>query len=528
MFPITRRGFAASLAGWAALPGAAAPARKTNVLFIAVDDLRPQLGCYGHSRIKSPHIDRLASQGMRFDRAYCQQAVCAPTRVSLLTGARPDTTQVHDLQTPLNTVRPDLLSIPHHFRNNGYETISLGKIYHHADEDPQGWSARPWHPRGAWAGRGYLDPASIAAMEKNDAALKAESRPAARSGLGPAYEGPDVPDNAYADGLTCEKAVAELNRLRDKPFFLAAGFLKPHLPFNAPKKYWDLYSPGDLELPSRNRMPENMPKVAGTDWGELRGYPGIPKTGPVDEATMRRLIHGYYACVSYVDAQVGRLLRELDRLGLRENTAVILWGDHGWKLGDYGAWCKHTNFEIDARVPLILSLPGRKNAGAAAGALVEFVDVYPTLAEACGLEIPAHCEGKSMTPLFDNPRRKWKAAAFSQYPRGGGVMGYSMRTERWRYTEWIARKTGEVTARELYDHSTGDIASTNLADRPDMAATVRDLSAMLDKGRGWRRVRERAALPSPDQHGPVLFGVARRVSKRYPAGTLDRPHAALL
>lgn len=478
--------------------GAGAPARKMNVLFIAVDDLRPQLGCYGHPHIKSPNIDRLASQGLRFDRAYCQQAVCAPTRASLLTGTRPDTTHVYDLQTPLNTVRPDLVSIPHHFKNNGYETISLSKVFHHPNEDPQGWSAQPWRPTGNWVGRGYLDPASIAAMKKNDTALRAESQGRKKKGkksepklgLGPAYEGPDVPDNAYQDGLTCERAIAELRRLRGKPFFLAAGFLKPHLPFNAPKKYWDLYSPGDLELPARNRWPENMPQVAGTEWGELRAYTGIPKTGPVDDATMRELIHGYYACVSFTDAQVGRLLGELDRLGLRENTAVILWGDHGWKLGDYGAWCKHTNFEIDTHVPLILSLPGQKNAGAATSALVEYVDIYPTLSEACGLEIPAQCEGKSMMPLVDNPRRKWKAAAFSQYPRGGGIMGYSMRTARWRYTEWIARNTGEVTARELYDQSAGDIVSTNLADRPDMAATVKELSAMLDKGRGWRKVRE--------------------------------------
>jgi iduronate 2-sulfatase len=210
----------------------------------------------------------------------------------------------------------------------------------------------------------------------------------------------------------------------------------------------------------------------------------------VDETTMRMLIHGYYACVSFLDAQVGRLLGELDRLGLRDNTAVILWGDHGWKLGDYGAWCKHTNFELDTHVPMILSLPGQKNAGGATSALVEYVDIYPTLAEACGLEVPAQCEGKSMLPLVENPRRTWKAAAFSQYPRGGGIMGYTMRTERWRYTEWISRQTGAVTARELYDHAGGDTASANLADLPEQASAVRELSAMLDQGRGWRKVRE--------------------------------------
>lgn len=472
----------------ATLPAAlsAAPRKPLNVLFIAVDDLRPQLGCYGHKQIKSPHIDKLANQGLRFDRAYCQQAVCAPTRASLLTGTRPDTTRVYDLQTPLNTVSPGLVSIPHHFRNHGYETVSLSKIYHHPNEDPEAWSIAPWRPSGPWAGRGYRDPRSIAAMQAHDAAANKKKQ---QAGLGPAFESYDVPDDGYPDGVTCNKAIDELRRLKDRPFFLAAGFLKPHLPFVAPKKYWDLYRPGDIELPTRNSWPEDMPKVAGSDWGELRAYAGMPAQGPVDEATLRQLIHGYYACVSYLDAHVGRLLAELDRLGLRQNTAVILWGDHGWKLGDYGAWCKHTNFEIDTHVPLILSLPGQKNVGGATRALVEYVDIYPTLAAAAGLPVPEQCEGLSMLPLLDRPDRRWKSAAFSQYPRGGGVMGYSMRTDRWRYTEWIQRQSGDVTARELYGHATSDIASANVSGYPDMATTVRELSAMLDQGRGWRKVR---------------------------------------
>ncbi len=475
-------------------------AQRRNVLFIGVDDLRPQLGCYGHSQIKSPNIDRLAARGLRFDRAYCQQAVCAPTRASLMTGTRPDTTRVYDLQTPLDTVRPDLVSLPHHFRNHGYETISLGKIYHHVNEDPQAWSTPPWHVRGTkgdnhWR---YLDPLSLIAVRQNDAVLRAAYERNLKAGnkvtpplygRGPAFEGPDVADDAYPDGNTCDKAIDELRRLKDKPFFLAAGFVRPHLPFNAPKRYWDLYSPEDIELPSRNEWPENMPPVAGSDWGELRSYIGIPPKGPVNEGTLRMLIHGYYASVSYMDAEVGRLMGELDRLGLRENTAVILWGDHGWKLGDYGAWCKHTNFELDTHVPIILSIPGQTQPGSSTSALVEFVDIYPTLAEACGLGVPAQCEGKSMMPLVEKPERKWKAAAFSQYPRGP-IMGYTLRTGRWRYTEWIARKTGEVTARELYDQANGDVANANLAELPEQAPRVRELSAMLDKGLGWRKVRD--------------------------------------
>lgn len=480
-------GSALALSG--SLAGGAAG--RKNVLFIAVDDLRPQLGCYGHKRIKSPNIDGLAARGLRFDRAYCQQAVCAPTRASLLTGTRPDTTRVYDLQTPLNTVRPDLVSIPHHFKRNGYETVSLGKIYHHANEDPQAWSVAPWQPMagGARGWRGYRDPLSAVAVKQNDAALRARGAAAAQFGRGPAYEGPDVADNAYQDGMTADKTIEELRRLKERPFFLAAGFLKPHLPFNAPKRYWDLYSPEDIELPVRNEWPEGMPKLASSDWGELRAYTGIPQKGPVDDTTMRMLIHGYYACVSYMDAQVGRVLDELERLGLRESTVVVLWGDHGWKLGDYGAWCKHTNFESDTHVPIILAVPGQKSAGQATSALVEHVDIYPTLAEACGLDVPAQCEGKSMMPLVEDPARAWKVAAFSQYPRGKDVMGYTMRTRRWRYTEWITRSTGDVAARELYDHERGDVASANLAELPEQAGVVGELSRMLDKGRGWRKAQ---------------------------------------
>lgn len=471
-------------------------ARKPNVLFIAVDDLRPQLGCYGSQRIQSPNIDRLAAAGLRFDRAYCQQAVCAPSRASLLTGARPDTTRIYDLQPPLRTIRPDLVSLPHHFRNHGYETVSLGKIYHHLGEDPEAWSVPDWRPRGGWVGRGYVDPLSVTTVRQRDALAPTRNPPLAL-GLGPAYEGPDVPDSAYPDGVTTERAIQELRRLRGKPFFLAAGFLKPHLPFNAPKKYWDLYSPADIELPTRDHWPEDAPDVAGSNWGELRAYAGMPKDGPVDELTLRLLIHAYYACVSFLDAQVGRLLDELDRLGLRDNTVVILWGDHGWKLGDYGAWCKHTNFEIDTRVPMLLSAPGRGNAGRATSALVEYVDIYPTLSELCGLPVPAQCEGLSMVPLYDNPERPWKAAAFSQYPRAGNLMGYSLRTARWRYTEWIERASGRVEARELYDHSSGPIAAANLAALPAHAATVAELSSLLDKGQGWRKVRSVVSSSGP-------------------------------
>ena len=462
----------------------AASAKKTNVLFIAVDDLRPQLGCYGNEQMISPNIDRLAARGVRFDRAYCQQAVCAPSRASLLSGARPDTTKIYDLNTPLRSVMPNVLSLPQHFKNHGYETISLGKIYHHSNDDAVGWSNRPARPQGDWKGRGYLDPASVRDMQAADAAKKG---PTAKRGIGPAFEGPDVPDGAYGDGKNTELAIAELRRFAEsgKPFFLALGYYKPHLPFNAPKKYWDMYPPRDIQLPANTDAPADAPSFAMTGWGELRQYTGIPKKGRCSDELAGKLIRGYYACVTYVDTLIGRLLGELKDLGLADNTVIVLWGDHGWKLGEYGSWCKHTNFELDTHVPMLFAGPGVKG-GQSTRALTEFVDIYPTLAELCGLAVPAHCEGTSLVPLFADPKRPWKSAAFSQYPRGK-IMGYSMRTDRYRYTRWIDSKTGEVAARELYDHKEDPGENCNLASKPANAALVKKLDAQ--SAAGWKAAK---------------------------------------
>jgi iduronate 2-sulfatase len=463
---------------------------RLNVLFIAVDDLRPALGCYGQKHIHSPNLDRLAAGGMLFERAFCQQAVCAPSRISLLTGLRPDTTGIFDLAHPLRKTKPKVLSLPQHFRQNGYETVSLGKVYHHSrDDNGVGWSKPAWRPSqndGALKGRGYLTKAAQAAID---------SGRRKGVGVGPALECADVADSAYPDGQVADRAVAELKRLKkgDKPFFLGVGFYKPHLPFNAPKKYWDLYDRGKIELSTQKSWPTGMPPYAGMNWGELRGYTDIPDRGRLPKSKALELIHGYYACVSYTDALVGRVLAALDRQGLADDTVVILWGDHGWKLSEYGAWCKHTNFEIDTHVPLLLRVPGGTK-GQRTPALVESVDLFPTLAELCGLGVPKTCEGTSMVPLLAEPGRAWKAAAFSQYPRGRR-MGYSIRSGRWRYTEWVQRRSGEVRDRELYDHAGGPVAARNLARDPKHADTVRTLSALLKKGQGWRAVREKIGRP---------------------------------
>ena len=456
---------------------------KTNVLFIVVDDLRPQLGCYGAEWIKSPNIDRLAADGLLFERAYCQQAVCAPSRASVLSGCRPDTTTIYDLRTPLRTAMPDVLSLPQHFRNQGYETVSIGKVYHHAKDDLQGWSQEPFQSTGDWKGRGYLTDEAMEAIARCD--REQEAKGSSRRGLGPAFEAADVPDDGYHDGKDALAAIAKLGELAelDKPFFLALGFHKPHLPFSAPKRYWDMYDEAAVPLALNPFVPEGVTEFSLTSFGELRGYFGMPKEGRIPDELARKLVHGYAACVSYMDAQLGMVLAELDRLGLRENTVVVLWGDHGWKLGEHDSWCKHTNFEIDARAPMMVSPPGMRGAAKRTGALVEFVDMYPSLCELCGIPIPDHCEGTSFAPLMDDPTRHWKSAAFGQYPRGH-VMGYAMRTDRYRYVEWRERETGVVLARELYDHQQDPQENVNAAEKPELSQVVASLSAKLRAG--WR------------------------------------------
>ncbi len=473
----------------------AAARKRPNVLFIAVDDLRTQLGCYGHEQMISPNIDKLAAGGVRFDRAYCQQAVCAPSRASLLTGLRPDSTRIYDLQTPVRKVLPDVLSLPQHFKKNGYTTYSLGKIYHHRSDDAVGWSNEPFRVPGRWTGRGYLDPASLAEMRKADAARRAAAGKAKRPrrvryGIGPAFEGPDVGDGDYPDGKNAELAIARLRKWAKtgESFFLALGLYKPHLPFNAPKKYWDMYAREKIKLPTNTNAPSDAPRFALTSWGEMRQYTNIPRQGNCSKGLSRELIHGYYACVTYIDTLIGRVLNELDELKLRENTVIVLWGDHGWKLGEYSSWCKHTNFELDTHVPMVFAGPGVK-AGRSTSALAEFVDIYPTLAELCGLEVPAHCEGTSLVPLFVDPKRRWKSAAFSQYPRGG-VMGYSMRTDRYRYNRWIDRKTKKVVARELYDHEKDPGENTNVAGKPANAGLIEKLDAQCVAG--WKAAKPKA------------------------------------
>jgi arylsulfatase A-like enzyme len=483
-----------------ALPAVAAETapQKPNVLFIAVDDLRSELSCYGKDYIKSPNIDRIAKAGMVFDRAYCQQAVCGPSRTSLITGMRPDTTKVWDLVTHFRKAQPDVVTLQQNFKNNGYFVQGMGKIFHGNLDDKPSWSV-PWQTpkaiRYALPENQTLDKRQYEGEPDGDSKAAAE-RKAARDALGmpstgmnsrgPAFEAADVPDNTFQDGKVAELAVSTLQELSKKkePFFLAVGFIKPHLPFVAPKKYWDLYDPATIQLAPNKFRPKDSPDYAILPGGELRNYYGIPE-GSIPDDIARQLKHGYYAAVSYMDAQVGMLLDELKRSGQDKNTIIILWGDHGWKLGEHDAWCKHTTMENDANAPLILSVPGMKNAGKHTDALVEFVDVYPTLSELAGLPLPAHLEGTSLKPLLDHPKRPWKTAAFSQYPRihKGGLMGYSMRTDRYRLTVWVGKTDRtKVDAIELYDHQTDPQENVNIAKDPANAELVKQLMAQWEKG----------------------------------------------
>lgn len=445
---------------------------RKNVLFIAVDDLRCNLGCYGDQFAVTPNIDGLAARGTVFLRAYCQQAVCGPSRASFMTGRRPDSTGVLDNPTHFREHLPEVITLPEHFKNAGYHAQSIGKVFHNGVPDPQSWSVPQsldidtFH----WGRSMYALP---------------ENREHDRKGV--SMECSDLPDSAFRDGQIADRAVAALGSLRDQPFFLGVGFLKPHLPFCAPKKYWDLYDRDTLSRPVPERSPEGAPKLALHNWVELRGYTDIPAEGPLTREKIAELRHGYYASTSFTDAQIGKVLDELDRLGLSEKTVIVLWSDNGWHLGEQNLWCKFTNFELDTRVPLIVSAPGQRTPGGRSDGLVEAIDVYPAPVELCGLGMPLGLDGMSLAHLLDDPDETGKEAAYSQFPRpwrvGRGdfeIMGYTMRTDRWRYTEWIRLVEREVVARELYDHRDDPLETVNLGDREEHAALVLELNQLLN------------------------------------------------
>jgi len=461
-----------------------ARADRPNVLLICVDDLKPLLGCYGEDSVKSPSIDQLAARGVRFERAYCNQAVCAPSRNSLLTGLRPQSIGIYDLATSFRKAVPNAVTLPQYFKVHGYRTEGLGKIFHsgHGNhDDAASWTVPHWKSDVVR----YALPESRAPQGKTREEALFSNVPAKRANKlpkGPAFESADVPDSAYPDGQLADKAIRRLKRAAkkpDQPFFIALGFVKPHLPFCAPKKYWDLYDRGNFELAKFREPPDGAPPFAPTSWGELRNYAGMPASGAVPDDLQRALIHGYHAAVSYTDAQVGRVLDALEKTGLSQNTIVVFWGDHGWHLGDHGMWCKHTNYEQAARIPLIVALPRGIQSGAAADALVESVDVYPTLCELAGLPIPAGLDGASFAVTLKDPGAATKDAIFHVYPRDK-KLGRAVRTARYRLVEWKEPEAVADTAvYELYDYEIDPNEAKNLA--RDNPAVVAELRAILDR-----------------------------------------------
>ncbi len=441
--------------------------KQPNFLIFFVDDLRPELGCYGADHIHSPNIDQLASEGILFNQAYCNNPVCGASRASLLTGLRPTPQRFVTYFTRADEDAPGHLSLPNHFKNNGYTTISYGKIFHHSDDSQSSWSEPAWLAKPNYAGswRDYVNPETHA---KTVGDKKYE--PSTEIAV-------NMPDSVYIDGKTANKAIRKLRKLKEQeqPFMLWVGFVKPHLPFNAPQKYWDLYDRDEISLAEYPDVPINAPKESLHNFGELRGYSDIPPEGPVSDEKAKELRHGYYACVSYTDALIGQVMAELEKLELDDNTIVAIFGDHGWNLGDHSLWCKHCNYNTAMQVPLILKIPGKTDGKITQG-LVEYVDLYPTFTELAGLEIPEHVAGKSLVPLIKDPEMKWDDPVYSRY-----VLGNSVITEDLIYTEFMrSRNDCTTVSNMLYDHRIDPGENMNIVDDENYAEDVASLSKLIE------------------------------------------------
>ena len=462
-------------------PNTLADKRHYNILFITIDDLRPQLGCYNDPLAKTPHIDKLASQGLLFERAYCQTALCGPSRTSFLSGYYPYTLGGLNNQTHLRDVKPGAVTLPQLFKNNGYETTGLFKIFHLAGFDPNlfennndtaSWTIPHWTPsRSSWGPYGD-------SIYQESKAICLARGPINYSNIprSLAYEAPEIPDSMLSDGETAQQAIRYLRMLSEKPFFLAVGFYKPHLPFVAPKKYWDLYNKEEIELPVNQYAPEGVPEAFLPDTKELRSYVNIPDDSPFSESLKKDLLHGYLASISYIDAQVGLILNELVEQGLRERTIVVLLGDHGYQIGEHNLWCKkHTNFDKATRVPMIISVPQRADRGHRTNALVELVDIFPTLADLCGISPPPDLDGSSLVPVLENPRKPWSEVAFSEY--GVNQSQKSIKTDQYRLNKRI-RAEGPFF--EFYDHHRDKDENINLATQPEFQTLIDSLNRILD------------------------------------------------
>lgn len=447
------------------------PTKPPNVLLVIIDDLRPALGCYGDTLAITPNIDELAQSGLLFNHAYAQQAVCNPSRTSLMTGQRPDNIQVWDNRTHFRSLFPNAVTLPQLFGQNGYQTKAIGKIYHDPDwaQDSLSWTESEEHTVTNMEGK-YANEENLSLKDHH----------------ADAWEVSVDPGESYVDIQVRNAALRYIRQDRDKPFFLAVGFRRPHLPFSAPEEFWNQYDRKDFFPVPNASIPENIPEIAFPEFEELRRYRRVPNEGAIDTSTIATLRHGYYASVSYIDQQVGLIVNALKDLGLDKNTVIILTSDHGYHIGEHQWWCKTTNLELDTRVPLIISAPSYSK-GKQSEALVELIDLYPTIADLCSISVPETIDGESVVHLLNNPQRKHKNHALSQFPRPWfyedypEIMGYSIRTQDMRYTEWINIADREVLGAELYDHRIDEGESINRVRNPEYNEMVHRLKGKLDQ-----------------------------------------------
>jgi iduronate 2-sulfatase len=458
---------------------------RPNILFIASDDMRPQLGCYGYPEVISPHLDRLAKKGLVFHRSYVQQALCSPSRISMLSGRYPSSTGIFEIGRPLRVTMPDIVTMPQHFKNHGYDTRSLGKIYHVGIDDDASWSVPAWHskkPRTSRATQQSI--ASFLAQSRSSGIEPAKQGKGSRNSVIPAFESVDCADEDLLDGDTAVHAIHQLQhyaRNPDQPFFLAVGFANPHVPWIAPKKYFDLYSPEALTLAGNEFLPKDAPKFAATSGADFYSYKDVPQVSgeEMPESYKRNCLRAYLAAITYVDAQIGKLLNALEDTGLSSNTIVVFWSDHGYYMGEHTWWgAKHNNYEGATRNCLIISTPNQKTAGSSTMAIAQSVDLAPTLTELCRLPAEQGFEGKSLVPILQDAAGSVNEAAYSWYPKAG-YLGVAMRTDQWRFVEWT--KEGNETERELYDATADFQNDRNLAQLPEYRTWVASLSLELRK-----------------------------------------------
>ena len=488
---------------------------KPNVLFISIDDLRPSLGVYGDSIAITPNIDKFAKDGITFTDSYCQSAVCAPSRASLMTGIRPDSTRVWHLGDKFRELKPDAVTMPQHFSKYGYHTVNIGKIFHNYMPDSVSWDEPDLRParylKKDWLKRDgetfYIsEKVNTSQSIKRDSLLKIKPiRYADGWNTGPAWEAAEVHDTMYYDGAQTKLAKVTLTRLAkmNQPFYLGLGYFRPHLPFAVPKKYWDLYNPNQMPLAKNNKIPSGAPLYSMNSMYELRHYDGFSHIGHptssyrISEDVIRKLRQGYYASVSYVDALLGDLFEHLIKIGIYDNTIIVIWGDHGWKLGDHNSWGKMTNYNIDLNVPVIIRYPNQENRGVKTDGMIELVDLFPSICELAGIDVPDYLQGVSFVPLTKDPDLNWKHATFSQFHRrpkvsadGKRYMGYSINTKKYHLISWYRWDSetgtrGEFKSNELYDKEFDRFETQNLAYRKDMRDVLTKLSNQLAEG--WRK-----------------------------------------